>query len=143
MPVSLVNAFKFVLVFNFSLGVLALLKLVLTVNVIMSSTVIIIRDMRRVVRARGLDTCRTAGGTVRKLADTLVTASLILYTMFIPIDFLDNVAKRLCHRFAVAVTISMLVSAMITLALDPIVYSLVLGPSGNGGGGVMFHGVGR
>lgn len=144
MPVSLVKAFKFVLVFKFSLGVLALLKLMLTVNVIISSTVIMMRGIRHVVRRRGLSPCRTAGGTVRKLAKTVVTASLMLTTMFIPMDFLNKVAKRLCHRFAMAVMMSMLLSAMMTLALDPIVYSLVLGPrSPGGGGGVMFHHVGR
>lgn len=135
MPISLINAFFFVRVLNFSVGVLALFTLILTVNVMMSGTVIIMRTIRMGVRRRGLSPCGTSMTTVGRVNKTVVTVALIVSTIFIPINFVRKAMNVFCQRFSLALTMTVIVSKVGTLALSPTLYTLLLGPTSKGGGG--------
>lgn len=119
--------------FNFSVGALALFKLVLTITVIISSTVIIIRGTSELLRAKRCSAHRTIAGTVKRVAKPVIKIILILLTMFVPAVLVDKVSKRLCGRFTLAVTTSAMLDNFGSLALAPTLYTLFLrgdGPSG-------------
>lgn len=123
---SLFNAFNTFRMLNFAVGALALFTVILTVKLIISSTVIIVRTMRCRVHCGGLPPGSTAITTVRGIRDPIVKITVMLTTMFIPITFLNKVVNVLCGRFTLAVTISILVSTFITLSLAPTLYTKVL-----------------
>lgn len=129
---SLVNALTIVTTLKFSVGALALFKLVLTITVIMSSTVIIMRGSSQLLRAKRCSPHRTIAGTVKRVANPVINMMLMLLTMFVPAALVDNVSKRLCGRFTLAVTTSAMLDNFGSLALAPTLYTLFLrgdGPS--------------
>lgn len=141
--ISLVNAFTFVTLTNFDVGLVALFTLMLIVNAIMSSTVIIIRTMRTQFSIKCGSSCVTDVSTVGNVDGTIVASSLMFVTMFVPMSFVKNASKAFCARFKLAVTITINVSTIGTLALDPTLYTLLLGPcvgrSKARGGGFTSH----
>lgn len=114
---------------NFSVGALALFNLVLTVTVMISSTVIIARGTAHVLSRKGLSTHTTARRTVKRVAKPVIKIILMLLTMFVPAALVDNVSKRLCGRFTLAVTTSAIVDNFGSLALAPTIYTLLLHPA--------------
>lgn len=131
--ISLVNAFTYLATTKFAVGVLALFTLILTVNAMISSTVMIMRTMRTGFSTNCASSCRTAGSTVNSIAVTIVSYAYIFVTIFVPMAFVNNASNVFCARFNIAVTASMNLSVVYTLALYPTLYTVVVHPDSKGG----------
>ncbi len=122
--ISLMKAFATVRVTNFDVGVLALFTLILIVNAIISSSVIIMRTMRTGFSINCGSPCLTAGSTLSSMAVTIVAYALIFVTIFVPMAFVNKASNVFCARFNVAVTMTINVSYLGTLALYPTLYTV-------------------
>lgn len=127
-PMTLVNAFFMLCVVNFDVGLLALYTVILTVTVIISSTVIIIRNIRTGLSRNCGSTHLTSVSTVDRLNNTVISVALMVVSIFVPIDFVSKASNMFCHRFNLAVTVTVKLSTMGTLALAPTLYTVLLGP---------------
>lgn len=129
---SLVNTFFIVCLTSFSVGILSVLTIILTINLIISSTVMVARGVCIHVRGK-VPPGRTNVRKTGRVFFTIVSAAVALITMFFPVIFVRKVAKQLFHRFDVIVSNSIVVSSFTTLAFAPVLTAgLLMGQRGRG-----------
>ncbi len=111
---------------------LAVLTIILTINLIISSTVIVARGV--CVHVRG--NVGPHGTNVRntgRVFFTIVSAAMALMTIFFPVIFVRKAANQLFHRFDVIVSNTIVVSSFTTLAFAPVLTAGLLGRERRGG----------
>lgn len=131
-PISLVNTFFIVCLTKFSVGILSVLTMILSIKLIISSTVIVARGVCIQVR-RNVTPGRTNVRKTGRVFFTIVSAAVALMTIFFPVIFVSNVAKQLFQRFDLIVSKSIVVSSFTTLAFAPVLTAgLLVGHRGRG-----------
>lgn len=140
LPLSLlmsVLALRFV---KLAVGAVDLKNVTVTVNSLMSSTVISMRGMcghlhrgHLLPRGRHLSIVRIMFGTSGRIHVPVLGSALVVIIDFMPLFFLSNVRKHVLIPLNVTFVMTLFTSAVITLALAPMLYSCLLNGRGNSG----------
>jgi len=124
-PLAIVGTFALIYVFGYSLDNLSLMALTIAVGFVVDDAIVMIENIERHVEA-GLAPMEAAAKGVGEIAFTIVSISLSLIAVFIPLLLMGGVVGRLFREFAVTVTITILVSALVSLSLSPMMCSRLL-----------------
>ena len=125
LPVSLVGAVALLWGLNYSLDNISLLGLTLAVGLVVDDAIVMLENIIRHVE-NGEPPFQAALRGAREVGFTIISISLSLVAVFIPIFFMPGVIGLLFHEFAVVVGLSILVSAFVSLTLVPMLASRFL-----------------
>ncbi len=125
LPVSLIGAVALLWGLNYSLDNISLLGLTLAVGLVVDDAIVMLENIMRHVE-EGVPPFQAALRGSREVGFTIVSISLSLVAVFIPIFFMPGVIGLLFHEFAVVVGLSILVSAFVSLTLVPMLASRFL-----------------
>jgi HAE1 family hydrophobic/amphiphilic exporter-1 len=125
LPVSLIGAVALLWGLNYSLDNISLLGLTLAVGLVVDDAIVMLENIMRHVE-EGMPPFQAALKGAREVSFTIVSISLSLVAVFIPIFFMPGVIGLLFHEFAVVVGLSILVSAFVSLTLVPMLASRFL-----------------
>ncbi len=118
LPVSLIGALALLLPLGYSLDNISLLGLTLAVGLVVDDAIVVLENIvRHIERGEAPFTAAIRGA--REVSFTIVSISLSLVAVFIPILFMPGVIGLLFREFAVVVTLAILVSAVVSLTLIP------------------------
>jgi HAE1 family hydrophobic/amphiphilic exporter-1 len=125
LPVSLMGAVALLWGLSYSLDNISLLGLTLAVGLVVDDAIVVLENIVRHVED-GMHPFRAALQGSREVGFTIVSISLSLVAVFIPIFFMPGVIGLLFHEFAVVVGLAILVSAFVSLTLVPMLASRFL-----------------
>ena len=125
LPVSLIGAVALLWGLEYSLDNISLLGLTLAVGLVVDDAIVMLENIMRHVE-KGMPPFQAALKGAREVAFTIVSISLSLVAVFIPIFFMPGVIGLLFHEFAVVVGLAILVSAFVSLTLVPMLASRFL-----------------
>ena len=125
LPVSLMGAVALLWGLGYSLDNISLLGLTLAVGLVVDDAIVVLENIVRHVED-GMPPFRAALQGAREVGFTIVSISLSLVAVFIPIFFMPGVIGLLFHEFAVVVGLAILVSAFVSLTLVPMLASRFL-----------------
>ncbi|MBL0089339.1 MAG: efflux RND transporter permease subunit [Ideonella sp.] len=125
LPVSLIGAVALLWGLNYSLDNISLLGLTLAVGLVVDDAIVMLENIMRHVE-EGVPPFRAALLGSREVGFTILSISLSLVAVFIPIFFMPGVIGLLFHEFAVIVGLAILVSAFVSLTLVPMLASRFL-----------------
>ena len=125
LPVSLIGAVALLWGFNYSLDNISLLGLTLAVGLVVDDAIVMLENIMRHVE-EGMHPFQAALKGSREVGFTILSISISLVAVFIPIFFMPGVIGLLFHEFAVIVGLSILVSAFVSLTLVPMLASRFL-----------------
>jgi HAE1 family hydrophobic/amphiphilic exporter-1 len=125
LPVSLVGALSLLSAGGYSLDNISLLGLTLAVGLVVDDAIVMLENIVRHVE-EGMPPFAAAIRGSREMAFTIVSISISLVAVLIPIFFMPGVIGLLFHEFAVVVGLSILVSAGVSLTLVPMLASRFL-----------------
>jgi len=125
LPVSLIGAVALLWGLNYSLDNISLLGLTLAVGLVVDDAIVMLENIMRHVE-EGVPPFRAALLGSREVGFTILSISLSLVAVFIPIFFMPGVIGLLFHEFAVVVGLAILVSAFVSLTLVPMLASRFL-----------------
>ncbi len=125
LPVSLIGAVALLWGMNYSLDNISLLGLTLAVGLVVDDAIVMLENIIRHVE-KGVPPFQAALRGAREVGFTIISISLSLVAVFIPIFFMPGVIGLLFHEFAVVVGLSILVSAFVSLTLVPMLASRFL-----------------
>ncbi|TFW27855.1 efflux RND transporter permease subunit [Massilia horti] len=137
MPISLLGALSLFYWLGYSLDNVSLLGITLAVGLVVDDAIVVLENIVRHMEM-GKKTMRAALEGSREMGFTIVSISVSLVAVFIPIFFMPGVIGLLFHEFAVVVGLSILVSAAVSLTLVPMLSSRLLSAHdahGHSGGG--------
>ncbi|WP_293662679.1 efflux RND transporter permease subunit [Rhodoferax sp. OV413] len=125
LPVSLVGAVALLWGLNYSLDNISLLGLTLAVGLVVDDAIVVLENIMRHVE-NGEPPFQAALRGAREVGFTIISISVSLIAVFIPIFFMPGVIGLLFHEFAVVVGLSIVVSAFVSLTLVPMLASRFL-----------------
>ena len=129
-PVSLVGTFFVMAAFGFSLNNLTLFGLVLAIGIVVDDAIVVVENVERYLR-QGLSPRDAAHKTMDEVGGALVAIALVLCAVFIPTAFITGISGAFYRQFALTITASTIISAVVSLTLSPALAALLLRPHGH------------
>ncbi|KLK92244.1 acriflavine resistance protein B [Microvirga vignae] len=126
-PLSIVGTFAVMYALGYSLDNLSLMGLTIAVGFVVDDAIVVLENIERHMEV-GLPPLQAALKGAGEIGFTVLSISLSLVAVFIPLLLMGGIVGRLLREFAVTVTISILVSVIVSLTLTPLLASRFLKP---------------
>ena len=127
LPASLVATFAVMYLLDYSLDNLSLMALTLSVGFVVDDAIVMLENIVRHMEM-GKQPMRAAYDGSKEIAFTIVSMTVSLAAVFIPVLFMGGVVGRLLHEFAVTISAAILVSGFVSISLTPMLCSRFLKP---------------
>lgn len=131
-PISLVGTFFILYIAGYSINVLTLLGLVLATGLVVDDAIVVMENIYSKVE-KGMNPVQAAFKGSREVFFAVISTSVSLICVFLPIFFLQGLTGRLFREFAMVVAGAILLSTFVSLSLTPMMSSRVLKHGGRGG----------
>jgi len=118
-PVSLIGTFFFMYIFGYSVNILTLLGIVLATGLVVDDGIVVTENIFKRIE-KGMDKWKAAFEGTREIFFAVVSTSLTLAIVFIPVIFLQGFTGRLFREFGIVVMSAILISALVSLTLTPV-----------------------
>jgi HAE1 family hydrophobic/amphiphilic exporter-1 len=124
-PLSIVGTFAVMYLLGYSLNNLSLMALTLSVGFVVDDAIVMLENIVRYMEM-GHSRREAAVLASREIGFTIVSMTISLVAVFIPVLFMGGIVGRLLHEFAVTITVAILISGFISLTLTPMLGSRFL-----------------
>jgi HAE1 family hydrophobic/amphiphilic exporter-1 len=131
-PLSIVGTFAVMYLLGYTIDIISLMALTLCVGFVVDDAVVMLENIVRHMEA-GQGRMEAALEGAREIGFTIMSMTLSLAAVFIPVLFMGGVVGRLLHEFAVTIGVAVLVSGLVSLTLTPMLCSRFLRPPRRGG----------
>ncbi len=128
-PVSLIGAFFFLYVMDFSVNVLSLLGIVLAVGLVVDDAIVMLENIHRHIE-EGKSPYQAALVGSKEIGFAILAMTITLAAVFMPLVFIQGRTGQLFIEFALTVVAAVLVSGFVALTLTPMMCSKLLKPHG-------------
>ncbi|MDZ8033045.1 efflux RND transporter permease subunit [Nostoc sp. DedSLP04] len=125
LPVAIIGTFAVMYLSGFSLDNLSLMALTLSVGFVVDDAIVVLENIVR-YREMGESPLNAALKGSREISFTILSMTLSLVAVFIPIMFMSGIIGKLFHEFAVTIAVAILVSGFVSLSLTPMLCSRFL-----------------
>ncbi|GAK72115.1 multidrug resistance protein MdtB [Agrobacterium rubi TR3 = NBRC 13261] len=130
LPIALVGALAPMWVLGFSLDNLSLMALVVAVGFVVDDAIVMLENISRHIED-GMDPLEASRKGAGEIGFTIVSISLSLIAVLIPILLMGGIVGRLFREFAVTLTVAIIISAIVSLTLTPMLASRFIRPMDN------------
>jgi multidrug efflux pump subunit AcrB len=127
LPLSLIGTFGIMYLCGFSLNNLSLMALTISTGFVVDDAIVMIENIFRYIE-EGEDPLTAALKGARQIGFTVVSLSISLIAVFIPLLFMSGIVGRLFREFAITLSVAVLVSAVVSLTLTPMMCAKFLRP---------------
>ncbi|MBI4195750.1 MAG: efflux RND transporter permease subunit [Betaproteobacteria bacterium] len=128
LPTSVIGTFGAMYLLGFSLNNLSLMAIILAVGFVVDDAIVVLENITRHMEM-GKDRMRAALDGSKEIAFTVLSMTISLSAVFIPILFMQGLLGRLFREFAVTVGVAVLISGAVALSMTPMLCSLMLKPT--------------
>ncbi len=139
-PVSLIATFLVLLVFGFTINILTLLALVLAIGLVVDDAIVMLENIHRRMEEYGESRLVASFRGARQVAFAVISTTVVLIAVFVPIAFLGGDIGRLFTEFAITMAAAVAFSSLVALSLSPMLASQIL-PREHAGGISLTQGV--
>jgi hydrophobic/amphiphilic exporter-1 (mainly G- bacteria), HAE1 family len=126
-PVSIIGTFAIMLVIGYTANTVLLLALVLAIGIVVDDAIVVVENVERVVEEEPqLSIADATKKAMAEITGPIIAITLVLLSVFVPVAFIPGISGQLFRQFAVAVSTSMLISAVNALSLGPALCSILI-----------------
>jgi len=127
LPMSIIGTFAVMYVLGYSLDNISLMALTLCVGFVVDDAIVMLENISRHMEMGKSAWQATLEGS-KEIAFTIVSMTISLAAVFIPVMFMGGILGRLLHEFAVTIMAAVLISGVVSLTLTPMMCSRILKP---------------
>ena len=124
-PVSLIGTFGVMYLAGFSINNLSLMALVIATGFVVDDAIVMIENIARFVEQGDTPLVAAFKGS-KQIAFTIISLTVSLIAVLIPLLFMGDVVGRLFHEFAITLAVAILISAVVSLTLTPMMSARLL-----------------
>ena len=139
-PVSLIGTFAVMLALGYSANTVSLLALVLAIGIVVDDAIVVVEavehELEKDPQVAPAEATRRAMGHITA---PIIAITLVLLSVFVPVAFIPGISGELFRQFAVAVSVSMVISAINALTLSPALCAIQLRAGSRPKRGPMHH----
>jgi HAE1 family hydrophobic/amphiphilic exporter-1 len=128
LPFSIVGTFSAMYLLNFSLDNMSLMALTLSVGFVVDDAIVMLENIVRHIE-KGEGVLEASLNGAKEIGFTIISMTLSLVAVFIPVLFMGGLVGRLLNEFAVTIAIAILISGVVSLSLTPMLCSRFLRPA--------------
>ncbi len=128
-PIALVGAFSAFIAFGFSINTLTLFALVLAIGLVVDDAIVVVEAVTEKMDTHGLTPVEAARAAMRDVSGPVIAIAMVLIAVFVPVAFLPGLTGEFYRQFALTLSTSVLISAIIALTLTPALCALLLRPT--------------
>ncbi len=124
-PISLITAFTAAYVLGYSINLVTLMALILAIGLVVDDAIVVIENMFHHLEAGETPLVAAYKGT-REVGFAVISTTLVLVAVFLPITFMDGIVGMVFTEFAVLLSVAVIASSLIALTLAPVLGSKLL-----------------
>ena len=124
-PVSLIGSFFIMYLADYSINVLTLLGLVLAIGIVVDDAIVVLENIYKKIEA-GMEPIQAGVKGIKEIFFAVVSTTVALASVFLPIMFLEGLTGRLFREFGVVIAGSVIISSFIALTFTPMLSSKIL-----------------
>jgi hydrophobe/amphiphile efflux-1 (HAE1) family protein len=126
-PVSLMGSFAFFIPLGFTINTLTLLGLVLAIGIVVDDAIVVVEAVEHQIGC-GLDPLAATEKAMQEVSGPVAGIALVLIAVFVPVAFLGGITGELYRQFALTLSVSVMISALVALTLTPALCRMILKP---------------
>ncbi|HUI54396.1 MAG TPA: efflux RND transporter permease subunit [Bryobacteraceae bacterium] len=138
LPFSIIGTFAVMYLLNYSLDNLSMMALILSIGFVVDDAIVMLENIVRHIELGERPLAASLGGS-GEIGFTIVSMTLSLAAVFIPVLFLGGVLGRLFKEFAVTITAAILISGVVSVTLTPMLCSRFLRSHSEAKHGALYH----
>jgi multidrug efflux pump len=124
-PISLIGSFFIMYIAGFSINILTLLGIVLATGIVVDDAIVVMENIYAKVE-RGQQPTEAAHNGSKEIVFAIISTTITLASVFLPIVFLQGLTGRLFREFGVVVAGAIIISAVVSLTLTPMMSSRII-----------------
>lgn len=124
-PTTIIATFAFMLAMGFTVNVMTMLALTLSVGMVVDDTIVVLENSYRHME-EGMPRMKAALAGISEIGFAVVATSLAIAAVFVPVAFMEGIVGRFFYEFGLTVAFTVLVSTFIALTLSPMMCSRIL-----------------
>ncbi len=124
-PISLIGSFFIMYMADYSINVLTLLGLVLAIGIVVDDAIVVLENIYKKIEA-GMEPIQAGIRGIKEIFFAVVSTTVALASVFLPIMFLEGLTGRLFREFGVVIAGSVIISSFIALTFTPMLSSKIL-----------------
>lgn len=121
-PVSVLGTFVIMLILGYSIDILSLLAITLSIGFLVDDAIVVLENVVRYMEGGDKPFDAAIDGS-KQISLTILSMTICLCTIFIPLVFMEGIIGRILHEFAVTIVIAVLFSGIISLTFTPMLCS--------------------
>ena len=141
-PLSLIGTFGVMYLAGFSINNLTLMALTISTGFVVDDAIVMIENIARYVE-KGEPPMQAALKGAKQIGFTIISLTISLVAVLIPLLFMGDVVGRLFHEFAITMVVSILISAVVSLTLTPMLCARLLKHTPEESHGRLYRATGR
>jgi multidrug efflux pump len=126
-PVSIIGALAVAYFAGFTINILTLLAMVLSIGLVVDDAIVVLENIYRHMEM-GKDRRRAAFDGSREIGFAVIATTIALVAVFVPLAFLTGSVGRLFNEFGITVAVAVLISGFVALTMTPMLSSKILRP---------------
>lgn len=128
-PVSLIGVFAILLALGYSANTVTLFALILAIGLVVDDAIVVVENVQRHMEEHpGATPAEATREAMRQVTGPIVSTTLVLIAVFLPVAFLPGITGQLYRQFAITITASVTLSAINALTLSPALCAILLRP---------------
>jgi HAE1 family hydrophobic/amphiphilic exporter-1 len=125
-PVSLVGAFAFIKLMDFSINTLTLFGIILATGIVVDDAIVVIENIERHIQQYRKSAHQAASDAMREVFGAVVATGLVLIAVFVPVAFFPGTTGRLYAQFSITIAFAVALSVFNAITLTPALSALLL-----------------
>ena len=125
-PVSLIGAFAFVKLMDFSINTLTLFGIILATGIVVDDAIVVIENIERHIQEYKKTARQAASDAMREVFGAVIATGLVLIAVFVPVAFFPGTTGRLYAQFSMTIAFAVALSVFNAITLTPALSALLL-----------------
>ena len=125
-PVSLIGAFGAMYLLGFSINILTLFGMVLSIGIVVDDAIVVLENVERLMTTENLSPAEATAKAMEEVTRPVIAIVLVLCAVFLPVAFLGGLVGEMYRQFAVTIAVSVAISGFVALTLTPALCATLL-----------------
>lgn len=125
-PVSLVGTFASFVILGFTINTLTAFAMILAIGLVVDDAIVVVEAVEHHIQENGMSPKEATYRAMNEVSGPVVAIAFVLSAVFIPVAFTGGTVGELYKQFAITISVSMMISAIVALSLTPALCSLIL-----------------
>ncbi len=125
-PIALIGSLTFIYMLNYSINMISLFALVLSIGIVVDDAIIVIENVERHIREHHLTPKQATVAAMKEITAPVLVTTCVLLSVFFAVAFLPGIQGKIFQQFSIVLSITVAISAIVALTLSPALCSTIL-----------------